>query len=194
MLLIWVLAAAVLTGYLRGGRLKHYVQEPLGWLACPIVAFALESLIPLWQRLSLPETVWLGCMVLAQYALLLLFCYRNRSRGIQHVAHWSGFPEQPGCHVLQGFRMPVSSAVYDYPVFASFVARVSAGELPEYVIVNHTAPLWFLGDVIPVPYVLPGMASVGDVLLGVGIFLLMQQLMGLGKGKSSVATPTPVKK
>lgn len=47
---------------------------------------------------------------------------------------------------------------------------------------------------IPVPYVLPGMASVGDVLLGVGIFLLMQQLMGLGKGKSSVATPTPVKK
>ena len=93
-----------------------------------------------------------------------------------------------------GFRMPVSSAVYDYPVFASFVARVSAGELPEYVIVNHTAPLWFLGDVIPVPYVLPGMASVGDVLLGVVIFLLMQQLMGLGKGKSSVATPTPVKK
>ena len=72
MLLIWVLAAAVLTGYLRGGRLKHYVQEPLGWLACPIVAFALEALIPLWQRLSFPETVWLGCMVLAQYAAVLL--------------------------------------------------------------------------------------------------------------------------
>ena len=145
MLLIWVLSAAVLTGYLRGGRLKHYVQEPLGWLACPIVAFALEALIPLWQRLSLPETVWLGCMVLAQYALLLLFCYRNRSRGISMLLIGLASLSNLAAMCCNGFRMPVSSAVYDYPVFAFFVARVSAGELPEYVIVNHTAPLWFLG-------------------------------------------------
>ena len=118
MLLIWVLAAAVLTGYLRGGRLKHYVQEPLGWLACPIVAFALEALIPLWQRLSLPETVWLGCMVLAQYALLLLFCYRNRSRGISMLliglaslktgdqAAWLGTPVSPKTIAVMDERYP----------------------------------------------------------------------------------------
>lgn len=194
MLLIWVLAAAVLTGYLRGGRLKHYVQEPLSWLACPIGAFALEALIPLWQRLSLPETVWLGCMVLAQYTLLLMFCFRNRSRGISMLLIGLASLSNLAAMCCNGFRMPVSSAVYDYPVFASFVARVSAGELPEYVIVNDAAPLWFLGDVIPVPYVLPGMASIGDVLLGAGIFILMQQLMGLGRGKHSMAAPASMKK
>ena len=39
MILVWVLAAAVLAGYLRGGRLGRYLDHPLCWLGLPIAAF-----------------------------------------------------------------------------------------------------------------------------------------------------------
>lgn len=191
MILVWVLVIAVLVGYLRGGRFRHYLRRPLHWLGCPIAAFALEAMIPLWQRLPVPQTLWLGCMVLAQYALLLLFCYRNRCFGVSMLLIGAASLCNLAAMCCNGFRMPISPAVYDYPVFASFVARVAAGELPEYVIVGYDAPLWFLGDVLPVPYVLPGMASVGDLLLGAGVFILVQRLMGLGKAPETAAGHTP---
>ena len=187
MILVWVLFAAVAVGYLRGGRLKHYLQRPLCWLACPIAAFALEAMIPLWQRLPVPQTLWLGCMVPTQYTLLLLFCYRNRAFGLSMLLIALASLCNLAAMCCNGFRMPVSPAVYDYPVFASFIQRVLAGELPEYVLVGYDAPLWFLGDVLPVPYVLPGMASVGDLLLGAGVFLLIQRIMGL-KGRRAATS------
>lgn len=180
MILVWVLAAAVAVGYLRGGRLSRYMDRPLHWLGLPIAAFLLEASIPLWQRLPWPEAWWLPAEVLAQYALLLLFCWRNR----EHPWPMGLIALASVCNLAamgaNGFRMPVSPAVHDYPAFSRFVEAVRAGLLPEYVLVGYDAPLWFLGDVLPVTVGTPGMASVGDLFLGAGVFLLMQRLMGAG--------------
>ena len=75
-----------------------------------------------------------------------------------------------------GFRMPVTPVVQD-PVFSRFVQMVQSGDLIEYVLVGWDAPLWFLGDTIPITRVVPGIASVGDLALAVGLFWLIQLFM-----------------
>ena len=47
----------------------------------------------------------------------------------------------------------------------------------EYTLVGWDGPLWWLGDTIPVLWVVPGLASVGDLGLAAGVFVLMQEIM-----------------
>lgn len=177
MILIWVLAAAVVVGYIHGGRLGNYLQAPLRGVFLPVAAFMLEAAIPLWQRLFGDAMSWLPAEVLAQYALLFLFCFLNRGHRLA-----SGLiATASGCNLAamaaNGFRMPVSPVIYDNALFAKFVADVQSGRLCEYVLVEYGAPLWFLGDTIPVTILSPGVASVGDFFLAAGIFVLVQQIM-----------------
>ena len=46
MILVYVIALAVAAGYLRGGRLKHYLDEPLRGVFLPVAAFAIEAGLP----------------------------------------------------------------------------------------------------------------------------------------------------
>lgn len=181
MMLVWVLMAAVLVGYLRGGRLSRYLDHPLHWLGLPVAAFLLEMSLPLWQRLPVPETAGLAVEVLAQYSLLLLFCFLNRRHGWPVALMAAGMACNLTAMCVSGFRMPVSPVVFEHPVFAPFLDMLQAGQLPEYVLVGYDAPLWFLGDVLPITVGSPGMASVGDCLLGIGVFWLLQRLMGAGR-------------
>ena len=52
------------------------------------------------------------------------------------------------------------------------------------------APLLFLGDVIRLPY-LPGLASVGDLVLAVGVFLLILEIMGARRRKENCSMGEP---
>ena len=86
-----------------------------------------------------------------------------------------------GCNLAamaaNGFRMPFSPVIYENALFAKIIADVQSGRLCEYVLVEYGAPLWFLGDTIPVTVLSPGVASVGDFLLAAGVFVLVQRLM-----------------
>lgn len=177
MILVWVLAAAVLTGYVRGGRLANYLHAPLRGVFLPVLAFLLEAAIPLWQRFFGDASSWLAAEVLLQYALLFAFCFLNRRHRLASVL----IALASGCNLAamaaNGFRMPVSPVIYENPLFAGFIADVQSGRLCEYALVEYGAPLWFLGDTIPVTVLSPGVASVGDFLLAAGVFVLIQQLM-----------------
>ena len=170
MILVYVLLLSLAVGYARGGRLRRYDQRPLRAIALPVAAFLIEALLArLGQDLLLPA-------VLAEYALLLLFLFFNR----REKAMWlllAGTLVNFFVILCHGGRMPVSPAIYRYEVFAPFVERVQSGELLEYVLVGWDDPLWWLGDAVPIPVLVPGLASVGDFLLGGGLFWLVQRIM-----------------
>jgi hypothetical protein len=73
--------------------------------------------------------------------------------------------------------MPVTPIIERYPELTVFSERIIAGELPEYVLVSWDGPLWFLGDTIPM---FGGLASVGDILMAIG---MLQLIVGLMKAK-----------
>ncbi len=135
----------------------------------PVVSFAIEAALPvLGAKLLAPA-------VIAEYALLFAFVFVNRGfRPVWLIA--LGVLLNALVIFANGFRMPVTPVVAD-PAFARFVARVQSGELIEYVLVGWDAPLWFLGDTIPVTRVVPGIASAGDFILAAGMFWLIQRFM-----------------
>ena len=177
MLMLVCLALSVLVGYARRGRLRHYLDHPLRGLWLPIAAYALElSFDALESLLPWPPSAWLGVAVCVEYALLFVFVWLNRGRKAFWVIAVSSLLNF-AVIAANGFRMPISPVVYDHTIFANIVERVGAGEMVEYVLVGWDAPLWWLGDTIPVPWVVPGLASVGDLGLAVGVFILIQEVM-----------------
>lgn len=176
MILVYFLFLAVAVGYLRGGRLKNYLDRPLRLVYLPIAAFAAEALMAKIGRRALE------ICVLIEYALLFAFCFFNRGRrGVLPIACAAAL--NLAAILANGFRMPVSPAVYDFAALQPFVQRVASGELFEYALVGYDAPLWWLGDCLPVPVLVPGLASPGDVLLGAGLFWLVQDFMRAGRRK-----------
>lgn len=177
MLMLAFLILSVLVGYARRGRLRHYLEHPLRGLWLPIAAYALEfSFGALENILPWPPSSWLGVAVCLEYVMLFAFVWLNRERKafwVIAVASLLNFV----VIAANGFRMPISPVVYEFPIFEDIVRRVGAGEMVEYTLVGWDGPLWWLGDTIPVLWVVPGLASVGDLGLAAGVFVLMQEIM-----------------
>ena len=167
MLLVYFVIAAVPVGYLLGGRLRNYLNAPLRCVLLPCLAFLVEACFGMLQQL--PTEIWLGGAVCLEYALLALFVWLNRHRrgvkllGAATLANFAVI-------AANGFRMPVTPVIYDYPQLHSFVERIQSGALPEYVLVDWDAPLWFLGDTLPM---FGGLASVGDLLMAAAVMLII---------------------
>lgn len=177
MLLVYGVIAAVVIGYLLGGRLGNYLHAPLKLVLLPSLAFLVEASFGLLAaQTAIPPETWLCWAVSLEYGLLALFILCNwRRRGVKTLgaATLANF----AVIAANGFRMPVTPVIRQYPELAVFSQRIMAGELPEYVLVSWDAPLWFLGDTIPM---FGGLASVGDILLAAGMLLLVAGLMRQG--------------
>ena len=179
MILVYMIVLAVAVGYLRGGRLKHYLEEPLSGVFLPVAAFAIEAALPVFGK------EYLGLAVTVEYALIFLFIFVNRRlKPIWLIG--AGVVLNALVIFANGFRMPVTPVVY-HPAFERFVERVQSGELFEYVLVGWDGPLWFLGDTIPITRVVPGIASVGDFVLAAGMYWLIQRFMKPAEKQESKA-------
>lgn len=172
MLLVYGIVAAILIGYLMGGRARNYLAQPLRGVLLPALALAIEACFGLLAKRWEP-TLWLGWATCAEYALLAAFVALNfRRRGAKLLALATAL--NFAVIACNGFSMPVTPIVYDYPALASLIDRIEAGALPEYALVGWDAPLWFLGDTIPL---FDGLASAGDLLMAAGMFLLIFDLL-----------------
>ena len=172
MLLVYGVAAAILAGYLTGGRARNYLLQPLRGVLLPALALAIEACFGLLAARWDPAR-WLGAATCAEYALLAAFLALNfRQRGVKLLALATAL--NFAVIALNGFSMPVTPIVYEDSNLAVWITRIESGALPEYTLVGWDAPLWFLGDTIPL---LGGLASVGDLLMAAGMFLLVFDLM-----------------
>jgi len=181
MLLVYFLILSLLIGYMRGGRLRGYMQKPLRGLGWPIAAFLLEAAFGQMREWIPGDPLrWLWAAVCVEYALLFVFLWLNRDES----ALWllaAGTALNVCAMAFHQMRMPVSPAALDIEALKEFVARVASGELLEYKLVGWDAPLWWLGDAIPLAWGIPGVVSIGDCFMGVGVFLWTQTMMLRGK-------------
>ena len=177
MLLVYFVIGAIPIGYLLGGKLSNYLHAPLKLVMLPCFALLIEASFGKLVALEgIAPSVWLGWTVGLEYSLLALFILVNwKRKGMKMLgaATLANFAVM----VANGFRMPVTPIIERYPELAVFSERIIAGELPEYVLVSWDGPLWFLGDTIPM---FGGLASVGDILMAIG---MMQLIIGLMRAK-----------
>lgn len=177
MILVYLIPLAFVVGLLRGGSPKYYLSAPLRLVALPCLSFLMEAFLnPLMRLFPFERAVSLGVLICLEYALLFAFCLSNlKRRSMAWILAGVALNFLVIAH--NGFRMPVSEMALTLPALSGIVARIQSGELAEYVIAGVSAPLFFLGDIIYLPFLPGGLASVGDFLLGIGVFRLILEVM-----------------
>lgn len=162
-----VVLLSFVLAWLRGGSLKEDLGLRMMWLAP--VAYALQVI----NRSLVPD---LHLVVTAvSYGLLLYFAWVNiENQGVRFIL--IGVLLNVVVILANGGRIPVD-------IEAARAVGVDVDELSRRVLAKH-APLIsdsrlpFLGDVIPVPFPIARIISLGDIFAVCGSFLLVQDLMG----------------
>lgn len=174
----WVLLAIVV-GLLRRGRLQGLLDLPFRWSGLVVLAFLLRLSLHLvgLRGLDLADAlVWTVQAV--SYGLLLLAVVINRRvPGIPTLG--AGVVANGLVILANSGRMPVSAeAAEAVGHTAAFARLVQDGSYLHQALAGQSR-LTFLADVFATPSWLPvrTVFSVGDVLILVGIFILIQHLM-----------------
>lgn len=180
----------LIVGFMRRGSLRGFMDIRLmyGWMF-PIL-LAVQFLVYWLQN----KYAWAASAstytFLSVYVVGLFFLWLNRKE--------TGFPLLLAgvflnflVMLVNGGRMPVSveaASVLD----ASYVDSLKQGLLyGKHAMLTGQTKLAFLGDIIPLtkPYYKEQVISIGDVIIGIGIFLYIQKVMLSGRTTASSAQP-----
>ena len=168
---------SVIVGFLRKGNLKSLASLKLkfGWvfpvlLLVQIVVFYLQNDLPVLGQAS-------GYIFMLVYIAGMFFLAMNRQyKGF--VLILIGVFLNFLVMAVNGGRMPVSmeAAVILDP---GYIEAIKGGLYAKHAVLTSSTNLGFLGDIIPLtdPYPKNQVISIGDVLMNIGIFLFIQQLM-----------------
>ncbi|NLJ30823.1 MAG: DUF5317 domain-containing protein [Clostridiales bacterium] len=137
------------------------------WL--PIAGVLLDGSFSFAPRFALRYAAIITC---TEYLCIFAFLYLNRRYRLSCALMAAGSLSNFLVIAANGFRMPVSAAAL--AMFPGMTAQAVYARRANYFIVQGRANLYFLADIIPVPVRGFGaFISVGDLVLGVGIMLLL---------------------
>lgn len=81
--------------------------------------------------------------------------------------------------IMNNGRMPVSVKALKYSNLYNQISLLQEGRIITHSLANKDTKLIFLGDIIPIPkpYLFPKIISIGDILIALGLFILIQSYM-----------------
>jgi len=172
MILLGFAALGLIIGLLTGGSFKALSHYPLKALLLPIAAYALKAgaaflLVP--QRGAVIVAV-------AQYGLLFLFLLLNIRRPVWPLFAFAGTLLNFLVIVSNGGCMPVSPSLLGEA--GTRLAQLAQGQVYAYCLANTATRFAILGDIIRIGSASRplGFASIGDLLLGLGVCILCWQM------------------
>lgn len=182
---------SIIVGFLRKGSLKAlaFLQWKGGWIFPILLVFQI-ALFTLQNKFEVLGAIS-GYLYMLVYVVGLYFMFLNRNKTgftLILIGVFLNFLVM----VVNGGRMPVS------PEAASILEPGYLDILKNELYAKHTllteaTRLGFLGDIIPLtdPYPRTQIISIGDVIMNVGIFLFIQDLM-LGHKKRNQPEEAPI--
>ncbi|HZQ11005.1 MAG TPA: DUF5317 family protein [Anaerolineae bacterium] len=184
MILLLAFALAVAWGLVRGGSFAHFKSLPLQgyWLA--IVAFGLQVIVvysPLPVTLDASARV---SLLFVSYLILAGFVWWNRRLpgmwiiGLGLLSNWLVI-------LANGGYMPITYEALVAAGRTNLVASTATGTLvfgsKDILLPLSETRLWFLSDifVIPPPFPIPSIFSIGDGFIAFGMFRLVAFALGV---------------
>jgi len=183
MILAAAILVAVIVGLVRGGNLQRLAQLPFRWGGVALVAFGLQIYL-----IYFPEPVGAGLvslrvgLLVLSYALLAGVIWQNRALpGIWLIG--LGLAANLAVMLLNGGYMPITPQALAQvghtrnALSSEAGARVSATK--DIVLPRDATVAWWLSDifVLPPPFPLPSVFSLGDMLIALGAFWFLQDGM-----------------
>ncbi len=185
-MLVDTLIVSVAVGKIRGGSLSSLGSMPLKRVEAIVVAFAAEAaILALGLRGVRYAAVAAPYVFFCAYACLLYAVWANRSVPWMSLVGL-GIALNFVVILANGMRMPISADALAAAGLGGQAAAIATGRVLTYRLMDSTARLWPLGDVIPLgpPYPVHRVVSVGDIVMAVGAFLLVQRQMLGGTRKA----------
>lgn len=187
-MLVDFLIISLLVGLFRGGKIKGLAKIPIKNTEFIFLSFVIRY-IPLLLKSPLYDLAvrfnWL--VVTISYMLLLYALITNlhiRAIGLVALGVFLNYL----VIFANGWKMPVS-------IWAVELTRLDGlKELlfdPNYIYhkaLDSTTKLWFLADVIPMPppYPKPRVFSIGDLVMSLGLFFLIQKYMKPARAENNL--------
>ena len=183
MILAAAILGAVLIGLVRGGSLRQLAYLPLRWAWVALLAFGLQIYL-----IYFPEPVNEGILsprvivLMFSYGLLFAIVWQNRALpGIRLIG--LGFLCNFAVMLLNGGYMPITAEALAQVGHSRNIlspepgARVRATK--DIVLPRDQTIAWWLSDiwVLPPPFPIPSVFSLGDVFIALGAFQLIQNGM-----------------
>ncbi|MCL5677477.1 MAG: DUF5317 domain-containing protein [Firmicutes bacterium] len=157
---------SVLVALIRGGRPSDSLKVRYPWMIFAALGLQLVAVVA-------PRDIS-PLLILASYAVLLTGLAFNLEKQSLRLI-FVGVLLNAVVIGLNAGHMPVSVAAANGLGFNT--QSLVAGADYKRVAMSDSTLFNFLGDVIPVPFPLPRVVSIGDVLIALGAFLLIQEFM-----------------
>jgi hypothetical protein len=189
MILVAAVLVAVLIGLVRGGSLRRLAELPLRWGSVTLVAFGMQI-----YTIYFPETTsqgffsLRGALLFLSYVLMFVVVWQNRRLpGVWVIG--AGLLANFAVMALNGGYMPISPEALEQVGHNHRVvslepgARVRASK--DILLPRDQTTLWWMADVFVLapPFPIPSVFSLGDVLIALGMFRLIQNGMRDGQKK-----------
>ncbi|BAS28776.1 DUF5317 domain-containing protein [Limnochorda pilosa] len=178
-MLLDFMVLGILAGWLRGGRIRNVADLELRWIPAILAAFLLQFAFGAAAGRGLSGVAaYAPYIYLLSFVLLLGAFWMNREKP-ELLVMGAGVFSNFLVIAANGGKMPVLTEAVLRLGGARAVSRMEAGAELFHQLTGASTRLAFLGDwmTLPPPYPRPVIFSLGDVLIGVGIFLLMQRAM-----------------
>ncbi|MGI6705537.1 MAG: DUF5317 domain-containing protein [Clostridia bacterium] len=176
MFIIYAFFLGIVAGYLRGGRLKNLTQKPLVYNGLAFFAFILQIIIfsDIFPIKALPPALIIFLHILS-YILLIAFLFLNRKNRCLWIIGM-GICLNGLVILLNGGYMPTHPEKLSDTSMNRFVAPLQEGNaVHNSISMDQNTLLPWLGDIFSLPSWLPlsNVFSIGDILIGMGIFLYL---------------------
>jgi len=181
MILLLLAAVCVLSVPLTGGSLRRLGQIRVRWLwlgpAAVLVQTVLVTVAP-----GGSETVH-AAIHIGTYVMLGAFLWANRRLPGAPVIAIGAF--------LNGLAIAANGGVMPSAATAERLAGLTGGHgFHNSAVLAHPHLLWF-GDIIPVPWPLPNVLSVGDLIVYAGLLVLLHRVCR-ADAPAEAGAPAPV--
>lgn len=196
MILLFVLLLALGWAVARGARLSNLASLPLRGSGLALAAFGIQAAL-IYFPVPVDLESWQRSVLLVfSYALLAGFVWWNRRMpgiwllGIGLLANWIVI-------LANGGYMPVTYDALLAVGKSHLVASASPGAVvfgtKDILLAREETRLWFLSDifVIPPPFPIPSIFSVGDALIALGLLRFLPAALGAPTRKQAThSAPT----
>ncbi|HHX23555.1 MAG: DUF5317 domain-containing protein [Tepidanaerobacteraceae bacterium] len=178
-MLVDFLVISFIVGLLRGGNIKQLTEAPFKHIELIFLSFIVRYL-PLILPGSLIDYAirynWL--VVTLSYAILLYFLISNlHIKAVSMVA--IGVFLNLLVIIVNGGKMPVSLWAVEVTNLEDLRELLYDPNYLYHTVLDSSTKFKFLADIIPIPppYPKPRVFSIGDFLMGTGLFLVIQKYM-----------------
>ncbi len=186
MILIAAFVLSIAWGLAQRGTLRAVASLPLRWGGIALLAFALQIYLIYFPEARAEGLLSTRVLILiASYLLLFGVIWKNRALpGVWLIG--AGLAANFAVMLANGGYMPITREALASVGHLQNATSTEAGArvlaTKDVVLRREQTQLWFLSDIFiaPPPFPIPSVFSMGDILIAVGVFLLVQRALGEG--------------